>query len=90
MKLNVYVYYDQKAKCFCSPMFSSDSVEVCKENVQRAVAAGNVKFNARDFSLYTLGIYDDVAGIIYGLEKPELIAHLIEFIPPEVVNNVGD
>lgn len=87
MKLNTYSYYDQKAKCFCTPMFTSDSIEVTKENVQRAVATGNIKFNARDFSLYYLGVFDDVAGVIYGIDKPELIAHLVEFIPQEVTGN---
>jgi len=84
MVLNVYAYYDQKVKCFCTPMFTSDEKGVTLQNVARAIAGDKVQFNYKDFSLYYLGKFDDVAGIVYGLEKPDLIAHLIEFAPQEV------
>lgn len=83
MLLNVYAYYDQKMKCFCTPMFSSDEKDVALENVARTVRGEQAKFNYKDFSMYYLGKYDDVTGVIYGLDKPDLMAHLIEFGPQE-------
>lgn len=82
MKLNVYAYYDLKQKCFCTPMFTSDSKEVTIENIKRAVLGEKVQFSPKDFSLYFLGIFDDVAGVITGSDKAELLAHLVEFLPP--------
>lgn len=87
MKLNVYSYYDQKAKCFCTPMFTSDDKDVTKENIARAIVSGKMQFNPKDFSLYWLGVFDDVAGVVYGIDKPELLAHLMEFVPQEADQN---
>lgn len=88
MTLNVYAYYDQKQKCFCTPMFTSDVKDVTLENVKRLVLSGKADFAVKDFSLYYLGVFDDVAGILYGLDKAELLAHLIEFVPSEANGNV--
>lgn len=86
MILNVYAYYDLKVKAFTTPLYDSNEPKNVCESIGRSIQAGVKDFPYKDLSLYHLGTYDDKTGIIKGFTQPQLLAHLIEFAPVEVVN----
>lgn len=68
MELNVYVIYDVKAAAYLMPFFMPND-EMALRQIKGAVMDKKSDFfkHAEDYSLFRIGLYDDVTGALEGM-----------------------
>lgn len=84
MKLLMFVVRDRAAEAFLQPMFFPN-VATCLRAFRDAVnEEGHVfKKNVQDYSLYKIGEFDDVRGLVECGPEPEFVVSGIECIRSE-------
>lgn len=81
MKLKIYSIYDTAAKSFAQPFFlHTDAVAIraFKDNVNSPDSVINK--NPEQFTLYTIGLFDDSQGTILAEASPEPIINAAQLI----------
>lgn len=80
-KLNAFSIFDDKAQIFNVPFFF-----VHKGQASRAFSdligdrQSTIAHHPEDYSLYRVGEFDDVSGLMLGFVTPEFIARAIEYV----------
>lgn len=76
MKVYVFAIYDDKAKAFLPPFFMQQPAMAVRA-FGSAVNDPNHQFfrHAADYSLFTLGMFDDSSGLLEPLSAPSVISN---------------
>lgn len=78
MKIKIYSIKDNKVGAFKTPFYSNNDM-VAVRSLKNAVndkSAGELFLNAEDFSLYSLGEFDEITGEITG--QVQFVANAID------------
>lgn len=80
--VNVYSILDSKAKSFNMPFFAPNHSVAFRvvERSMRNPQGGFSDFPA-DFTLFKVGQFDMLLGMIVGLDVPENLGNLVQFMP---------
>lgn len=83
MEVNVYTIFDSKARAFLQPWFAANHA-VAFRNVERSCRSPNSPFLEfpEDFTLFCIGVFDDIAGVISCEGPGEALGNFIQFLPP--------
>lgn len=79
MKQNIYTVLDQKAGAYLAPFFMlNDGMAV--RTIENCLFDKDHQFfrHPEDYLLYKIGEYDDLQGLIYGTNEPQLVSKVID------------
>lgn len=84
MKLVACAVYDEKARAFMVPFFTSN-IEVAKRSFGAAARTPNqlISQNPEDFTLYQLGTFDDITGQVEQFAQKVFLGKATNFLPGE-------
>ena len=82
MEVQVYAIYDSKAQAYLQPFFSPNNAMAFR-NCQSACMNPSSPFVAfpGDFTLFNLGVFDDVSGVIDCFKHAKNLGSMIQFLP---------
>lgn len=83
MIVNIYSIYDSKAQAYLQPFFCATHA-LAFRNIEKAMKNPHSPFSdfPADFTLFKVGEFDDLEGIVIGVSAHENLGNLIQFAPP--------
>lgn len=85
MTINIFALCNDYLGCYDLPLYRKESPTDMEESFRRSVLTdpdGAFQNHAHEKSLFLLGTFDDVSGLIMPLEKPQKLLPLAKLFPP--------